>query len=518
MNLSDSLPIQFWDINDQTFNEKQVCGIIKQECFCQPVQCTDEITIQYNDHVQGALHVCKKNADLSDYSNLVLPLYGYGVAWTIGDVISITNLTSTSKAAYTSFYFILGHTYTFTIDVTLSGFTGATFTVYSLDSSNAIVETIYTTSVSHTGTISFTPKVAGGVKLAFLFQNEFSADPDYGPASCTINQFDNGDNQTVIYTTTFSNQYSDVWQLTFTPSSLGLNCNQQVQFVIATADLVNGDFATGSKSPWYDPGGDAFTVSANKLTYSGASTAYINQNYAFKKNVVYTLSFDVTTSGNNCGFDIWLTNGVTNYHLPTGQTLLSYTLPPGATVYNGKYYVTFSPPSDAFTTLSFRCLNVGVRNVTVDNFVLSYTDLAQSDCIDIRDTQDCTFLIQYENSEDFDGIAYETISPGPTMYARFPAVFFEEKNPQEQEDLELSNGQIVTIRSSIQEKRLFETGFMPNYMHRKLQKVLMHETIYIDGDYWKKRDSYDDSPIKKYNLKRASVWLTKYDSVEKNTI
>ena len=60
--------------------------------------------------------------------------------------------------------------------------------------------------------------------------------------------------------------------------------------------------------------------------------------------------------------------------------------------------------------------------------------------------------------------------------------------------------------------------YMPNHMHRKLQKVLMHDSIYIDGDYWKRRDSYDTKPVKKYNLTMASALLTKYDSVEKNTM
>lgn len=150
----------------------------------------------------------------------------------------------------------------------------------------------------------------------------------------------------------------------------------------------------------------------------------------------------------------------------------------------------------------------------LDNDAIMY----KSDCLDISLSHPETKQIQYTNATNFDGLYYENGSPGPYFYLRVPAVFFEEKNPQDQEDLELSNGQIVTLRSSIQEKRLFETGYMPNYMHKKLQKVLMHDTIYIDGNYWKKRDSYDDSPVKKYNLKKASVLLTKYNSVEKNTI
>lgn len=146
------------------------------------------------------------------------------------------------------------------------------------------------------------------------------------------------------------------------------------------------------------------------------------------------------------------------------------------------------------------------------------TVLFRSDCISIADEHECSNLIAYTNSSDFDDLFYSTASPAPTFYLRVPSVFFEEENPQEQEDLELSNGVIVTLRQSILEKRKLETGYMPNYMHRKLQKVLMHESVQIDGDYWKRRDAYETNPIKKYNLKTASVLLTKYDSVEKNTI
>ncbi len=142
--------------------------------------------------------------------------------------------------------------------------------------------------------------------------------------------------------------------------------------------------------------------------------------------------------------------------------------------------------------------------------------VAKSDCLHFHDV-DCSVLLEYSNSTNFDNLNYSA-SPPPTFQLRIPAMFFEEKNPQEQEDLPLSNGVIVTLRSEIQEKTLLDTGYMPNYMHKKLQKVLMHETITIEGTQWKKRDSYDDNPVKKYNLKRASVWLTKYNSVEKNTI
>ncbi len=46
MILSNSLPIQFWVNGQETFNEKDVCGITPV-CWCQPFQCDDEIRIQF---------------------------------------------------------------------------------------------------------------------------------------------------------------------------------------------------------------------------------------------------------------------------------------------------------------------------------------------------------------------------------------------------------------------------------------------------------------------------------------
>ncbi len=143
--------------------------------------------------------------------------------------------------------------------------------------------------------------------------------------------------------------------------------------------------------------------------------------------------------------------------------------------------------------------------------------LAKSDCIQLSESHDCTQLIEYSNPTNFDGIQYSDSSPALTFFFRVPAMFHVEQNPQTQEDIETSAGVVITIRQSIQEKQLLETDYLPNYMHDKLQRVLMHKTITIDGNTWKRRDPYETNPIRKYNMKRASVLLTKYQSIEKNT-
>jgi hypothetical protein len=147
-----------------------------------------------------------------------------------------------------------------------------------------------------------------------------------------------------------------------------------------------------------------------------------------------------------------------------------------------------------------------------------------TDCIDIRTAHDnCLTEIIYTNTKNFDGIEYEVGSPPPVFTKLIAGQFWKEDNPQEQEDSVLSNGVIVTRRSEIQEKTLLEIGFVPNYEHKKIQKILMHNSVQIEdvnGDltYWKKRDAYESENSNRYPLKKGQVWLTKYNSVEKNTI
>lgn len=174
--------------------------------------------------------------------------------------------------------------------------------------------------------------------------------------------------------------------------------------------------------------------------------------------------------------------------------------------------VTIRLTSSGTSTLGTFSLSLTEFDLYAENYVSK-----ESDCIDMRNNHQCTKLISYTNSDDFDGINYN-ISPQPTFYLRVPAQLLPEENPQTQEDLELSNGVIVTIRQTIQEKYIFKLGYMTAYMHTKVQKILMHDTVIIDGIQWKKRDAYDAPRIEDYPLKKGEVLLTKYNSVLKNTI
>lgn len=52
MTYSNALPIQFWPVDESTFNELEVCGITPV-CWCQPIQMDDPILLQFQADTGG---------------------------------------------------------------------------------------------------------------------------------------------------------------------------------------------------------------------------------------------------------------------------------------------------------------------------------------------------------------------------------------------------------------------------------------------------------------------------------
>lgn len=313
---------------------------------------------------------------------------------------------------------------------------------------------------------------------------------------------------------------SGVWGFTFSPSDYSGLCDEQIQLKIVypepTVDALASwnNLSTGSN--WTT--GATPTITLSPAPASVLSSKILGAAFAGLMGETYSFDYDVTLTdpSSNTGsllinlydgsFNILASHAIYNF-TPGNLTGTALLTPSANTAYVGIRLITLDGGTE---------VTVDVNSVTFNSS--GDTVIKKSDCLDVKESHDCTKLIEYSNESDFDGIVYSDISPRPVFYLRIPAILFEEDNPQEQEDLVLSNGVIVTLRQEIQEKRLLETGYMPNYMHKKLQKVLMHESITIDGEGWKRRDAYESNPIKKYALKRASVLLTKYNSVLKNTI
>lgn len=391
---SDSNPIQFWDIDEETFNEKQICGVYKA-CFCQQFECDDTIGIQFTEVTANELQLVVYDSESEEINSIDLE------------------------------------------------------------------------------------EISEGVFGVSMVPNQ-----DFSPPLC---------------------------QKVFLK-------------IIGTYFLDNEDFETnlnswtqaesGNAWAWNSDGGDGSAMSS---TTGIVSSKYLVQSLSISptsvKGIELTLNFEFNVTVSSAGNSKFRVYGVKDsiftemYELPISFSGL----------------VTISDvdlPLGDYDSLAFRLVaETGEHIVDIHYLRIVYTQYEKkSDCIDLKESHSCTELISYTNSTDFDGIDYETASPAPIFYLRVPAQFWKENNPQEQEDSELSNGVIVTRRQSIQEKTLLEIGYVPNYLHKKIQKVLMHETVSINEVTYKRRDPYESENIDRYPLKRASVWLTKYDSVEKNTI
>lgn len=146
-------------------------------------------------------------------------------------------------------------------------------------------------------------------------------------------------------------------------------------------------------------------------------------------------------------------------------------------------------------------------------------ELFKSDCLHVKEVWDETVLITYSNARNFASLNYSNVSPDPEFYIRIPAVFNEERFPEEQEVLELSNSREIQLNGQVKAQRELSIGPMPFHMHRKLKLVLKHQNVEIDCQEWVKEEEYEMKPGNKRNLLRqASVWLTEKDYIMRNVL
>lgn len=168
--------------------------------------------------------------------------------------------------------------------------------------------------------------------------------------------------------------------------------------------------------------------------------------------------------------------------------------------------------------------NEKVQFVIVDDNA-SPAEIAKSDFIEFSTELGCTELIKYRNQRNFAGIDYENLyddsSPAEAeyFYLRIPAVFFHQQFPGESEAIELSDSKFITLNGVMREQTRLETDYMPYYMHKKIQLILMHQYVEIDSRRWTKQDAYEiQEGNKRYPLKMAKCWLTERNFVARNVV
>lgn len=146
-------------------------------------------------------------------------------------------------------------------------------------------------------------------------------------------------------------------------------------------------------------------------------------------------------------------------------------------------------------------------------------ELFKSDCLHVKQAWDETVVVIYSNARNFASLNYSDVSPDPEFFIRIPAVFNEERFPEEQETLELSNSREIQLNGQVKAQRELSIGPVPFYMHRKLKLILKHQFVEIDCQPWVKEEEYEIKAGNKRNLLRqASCWLTEKDYIIRNVL
>jgi len=231
------------------------------------------------------------------------------------------------------------------------------------------------------------------------------------------------------------------------------------------------------------------TLGSGNLPTGGALTT-LRMTFSLSSEYKY-LAVALTRQGGGGAFDIIC-------HL----TQIKLITAPG--IFLNTVYETSFVPSVNSPDLCDQQIQLKIVNMTSS----PEAEVYRSDCLDIRTLQSCTTLIEYSNNRNFAGLIYTGVSPEQTFNIRVPAIFFHEQFPEEDEAMELTTG-IQKTSGTMKVQRLFETDYMPYYMHKKLKLIFKHQFLTIDNASWLKEEAYDvQEGDRRWPVKKAKCFLT----------
>lgn len=139
-----------------------------------------------------------------------------------------------------------------------------------------------------------------------------------------------------------------------------------------------------------------------------------------------------------------------------------------------------------------------------DDSTIAYTDL-----LSIKPTHKHTNLMQYSNETDFAGLIYQDVTPTPWFAIRVVSKFVKQRNPEENESENLSDGSVVKLLGTAKTQRLLQIEPAPYFLHKKITLILQHNTIYLDNRAWIKEESYELEELDEYSaMNIGKAWLT----------
>jgi len=83
----------------------------------------------------------------------------------------------------------------------------------------------------------------------------------------------------------------------------------------------------------------------------------------------------------------------------------------------------------------------------------------------------------------------------------------------------LSNNQFISLNSQVEKQKLLEMDYIPPYMHLKIQLVIKHQFLQIDGVNYVQREAYEKADgNKRDRFRKATVYLTERDYIVRNLL
>src|SRR5688572_31499877 len=393
MTLSDAIPVQFWLVDCDTYNEEERYGQ-NSRCFCAPWQCDDEIKVQLQDDPGKTLALLIVDEE--------------------GSIIDSKAMSESPAGIYS---------------------------VSFIPSEN-------------------TPEICSRDKIQLKIRAESGFQPVTLPAL-------------------------DLWA---TDGGAGSPWTTG-----ATPSIDSTIFGTTSEKLYVD------------YPYIAGQQYRIIVNFTCTNNVIGNLSV-YAVDGSNTPF---FTQTTTGFNAGANSTTaLIFTATTDTT--RIAVALTFSGSSSTNT----------ITSVEGSKTVGSSVVLAKSDCLSLLEEQVGTVLLAYSNHRNYAGIRNSNGSPDLTFYLRIPAVFNEERFPETDEPLQLSNNRIISLNSQVKAQKLLETDQLPNYMHLKVKEVLKHQFVTIESKDYVKEEPYEqmENANKKWPFRRYNCWLTEKEYVVRNIL
>lgn len=138
VQVSPANPVQFWSVDCQTFNQKQVCGIFHR-CWDSPWQCDDEIKNQFYDSISDDVNF-GTITDLPPLSEWKTTSLDSKPDWSLGATPSVSLPSVASPFGISSeilyfdtYYFVPGFKYRITVNYTGNAVGSMTAGIYNSD-------------------------------------------------------------------------------------------------------------------------------------------------------------------------------------------------------------------------------------------------------------------------------------------------------------------------------------------------------------------------------------------------